>query len=221
MAGTSKAYNADKIVLGPSDLWINVALPGAGARLTVAADLTPDATANPNAIHLGMTAAGSTFTYKPEIQNMGSDELTSFHISRIITEAVTLKGNFLQVFDWNILEKMTVGVSAELESLKVEASVKDASIASLTEALKATEGELATFKALVAELEAGKVSASKEAAKIVASVGVTPVELSPADSKPTAEAVDHLAVFMALPVGSKERNEYFAANRHAIIKAAI
>ena len=119
------------------------------------------------------------------------------------------------------VEKMTVGVSAELESLKVEASVKDASIASLTEALKATEGELATFKALVAELEAGKVSASKEAAKIVASVGVTPVELSPADSKPTAEAVDHLAVFMALPVGSKERNDYFAANRHAIIKAAI
>ena len=119
------------------------------------------------------------------------------------------------------VEKMTVGVSAELESLKVEASVKDASIATLTEALKATEGELATFKALVAELEAGKVSASKEAAKIVASVGVTPVELSPADSKPTAEAVDHLAVFMALPVGSKERNDYFAANRHAIIKAAI
>ena len=109
MAGTAKAYNADKIILGPSDLWLNVALPGAGARLTVAADLTPDATANPNAIHLGMTAAGCTFTYKPEIQNMGSDELTSFHLSRIITESAMIKGNFLQVFDWSLLEKMTVG----------------------------------------------------------------------------------------------------------------
>jgi hypothetical protein len=119
------------------------------------------------------------------------------------------------------VEKMTVGVSAELESLKVEAAVKDASIASLTEVVKTVEAEAAALKALVAELEAGKVSASKEAAKIVASVGVSPVELSPADSKPTAEAVDHLAVFMSLPVGSKERNEYFAAHKHAIIKACI
>ena len=70
-------------------------------------------------------------------------------------------------------------------------------------------------------LEASKVNASKEAAKIVASVGVSPVEISPADAKPSAEAVDHLAVFMSLPVGSKERNEYFATHKHAIIKAAL
>jgi hypothetical protein len=119
------------------------------------------------------------------------------------------------------VEKLTVGASAELESLKVEASVKDATIASLTEAVKVIEAEALSLKALVAELEAGKVSASKEAAKIVASVGVSPVELSPADSKPSAEAVDHLATFMALPVGSKERNEYFAAHRNAIIKACV
>ena len=116
MAGTAKSYNADKIVLGPSDLWLNVALPGAGARMTVAADLTPDATANPSCIHLGMTAAGTTFSYKPEIQNFGSDELTAPHLSRIISEAATLKGNFLQVFDWNILEKMTVGGTKTLNT---------------------------------------------------------------------------------------------------------
>ena len=119
------------------------------------------------------------------------------------------------------VEKLTVGAASELEALKVEASVKDASIASLTELVKTVEAEAAALKAMVAELEAGKVTASKEAAKIVASVGVSPVELSPADSKPSAEAVDHLAVFMSLPVGSKERNEYFAAHKAAIIKAAI
>jgi hypothetical protein len=74
---------------------------------------------------------------------------------------------------------------------------------------------------LVAQHEASKVSASKEAAKIVASVGVAPVEISPADSKPSAEAVDHLATFLSLPVGSKERNDYFAANKQAIIKACV
>lgn len=119
------------------------------------------------------------------------------------------------------VEKMTVGVSAELESLKVEAASKDAKLAELTAALEVAVKESESFKALVAEHEASKVSASKEAAKIVASVGVSPVEISPADAKPSAEAVDHLATFMSLPVGSKERNEYFAAHRNAIIKACI
>lgn len=119
------------------------------------------------------------------------------------------------------VEKLTVGAVCETESLKVEAAVKDASISTLTEALKMVEGELTVAKAMVLSLEAGQVTASKSAAKIAASVGVSPVELSPADSKPSAESVDHLKVFMALPVGSKERNEYFAAHKHAIIKAAI
>lgn len=109
MAGTAKNYNANQIVLGPSDLWLNVAVPSPGARLTLDADGTPDGTANPSAIHLGMTAGGVTFEYVPEIQDFTSDELTAPHMSRIISERATLKGEFLQVFNWNLLEKMTVG----------------------------------------------------------------------------------------------------------------
>lgn len=113
MAGAAKVYDADKIVLGPSDLWLNVAIPGAGARLSVAlsanGEPTPDATANSSAIHLGMTKAGCTFEYKPEIQEFGSDELTVPHLSRIITESLSIKGEFLQCFDWDILEVMSVG----------------------------------------------------------------------------------------------------------------
>jgi hypothetical protein len=119
------------------------------------------------------------------------------------------------------VEKMTVGAAAELESLKVEAAAKDAKLADLAAALEVAVKESESLKALVAQHEATKVSASKEAAKMAASVGVAPVEISPADSKPTAEAVDHMATFLSLPVGSKERNDYFAAHKHAIIKAAI
>ena len=43
------------------------------------------------------------------------------------------------------VEKLTVGAAAELESLKVEASVKDASIASLTEVVKTIEAEAAAL----------------------------------------------------------------------------
>tara|TARA_R110000803_G_scaffold23900_1_gene58161 strand:+ start:673 stop:1542 length:870 start_codon:yes stop_codon:yes gene_type:complete len=118
------------------------------------------------------------------------------------------------------VEKLTVGAAAELESLKVEASIKDASIASLTEVVKCVEAEAAALKVAALEAEATKVSASKEAAKIAASVGVTPVALPQGDGAP-AEAVNHFVAFMALPVGSKERNAYFEAHRSAIIKASI
>ena len=119
------------------------------------------------------------------------------------------------------VEKLTVGAASELESLKVEAATKDSKLAELTAALEVAAKEVDGLKQMVASLEGAKVSASKEAAKMVASVGVSPVEISPADSKPSAEAVDHLATFLSLPVGSKERNAYFAEHRNAIVKACI
>ena len=119
------------------------------------------------------------------------------------------------------VEKLTVGAASELESLKVEAASKDVKLAELSAALEVAVKEVEGFKQMVASLEVSKVSASKEAAKIVASVGVSPVEISPADAKPSAEAVDHLAVFMSLPIGSKERSAYFAEHKAAIIKAAL
>ena len=108
MAGTAKTYTSSQIILGPADVWLSVAVPSASARMTLHTDGTPDSAANPSAVHLGMTAAGTTFEYKPEIQDFGSDELTAPHLSRIISESATLKGEFLQVFNWALLAKMTV-----------------------------------------------------------------------------------------------------------------
>jgi len=118
------------------------------------------------------------------------------------------------------VEKLTVGAAAELEALKVSASEKDAKIAELSAIVEAAAKEAEALKASALEAEALKVSASKEAAKIAASVGVVPVALPQGDNAP-AEAVNHYAAFMALPVGSKERNAYFEAHRSAIIKAAL
>ena len=109
MPGTAKNYNQNQIILGPSDVWLNVAVPSAASRLTLDADGTPDATSNPNAVHLGMTVGGTTFEYVPEVQDFTSDELTAPHLSRIISERLTLKGEFLQVFNWSLLASMTVG----------------------------------------------------------------------------------------------------------------
>lgn len=118
------------------------------------------------------------------------------------------------------VEKLTVGAASELEALKVEAAAKDSKIAELSAIVEAAAKEAEALKAAALESEAAKISASKEAAKIVASVGVVPVSLPQGESAPT-EAVNHYAAFLALPVGSKERNAYFEAHRSAIIKAAL
>jgi hypothetical protein len=116
------------------------------------------------------------------------------------------------------VEKLTVGAAAELEALKVEASAKDGRIAELTSAVEAADKLVAELSGKVAEHKAEKVSASAEAAKIAASVGVTPVEVSPADVVVSAKEVDHLAVFLAMPQGA-ERTKYFNEHRAALIRA--
>lgn len=120
MAATAKNYNSNQIILGPCDVWLNVALPATGSRLVLASG-TPDDATSTNAIHLGMTEAGVTFEYTPEVQDFSSDELTAPHLSRIVSESARVTGNFLQVFNWDLLEKMTVGgkknVTTEYEEL--------------------------------------------------------------------------------------------------------
>jgi chromosome segregation ATPase len=117
------------------------------------------------------------------------------------------------------IEKLTVGASSELESLKVEAASKDAKISELTAVAETLAIELAAFKAKASDLEQSQVSASKQAAVIAASVGITPTPL-PQEGEATKEAVNHLAVFLSMPLG-KERSDYFAAHKATIIKAAI
>lgn len=106
---TPRAYSANQIILGPADVWINVALPSAGQRMVISSDGTPTGANNPGCVHLGMTAGGVTFEYKPEISDFSSDELTAPHLSVLTSEMATLKGEFLQVFNWSLLERMTVG----------------------------------------------------------------------------------------------------------------
>lgn len=109
MAGTAKNYSTTTVELGPGDIWLNVELPGAGARLTLATDLTPDSTASPSAIHLGMTTEGSKYIYKPSMTNFESDEQTAPVLSSITAEEARIEGSMLQVADMAILAKLIAG----------------------------------------------------------------------------------------------------------------
>ena len=80
--------------------------------------------------------------------------------------------------------------------------------------------EKAELIAQIAELQTKNVSASVEAAKIASSVGINPVELSPADKSgdEPVKAVNHLEVFLAMDMGA-ERSAYFAKHKNEIVRA--
>jgi hypothetical protein len=114
------------------------------------------------------------------------------------------------------VEKMTVGASAELESLKVEVAASSSKVSELTAALEASAKEAYELKAKVAELEGSKATASKEAAKIVASFGTEPVELPKGDSPTKMSNADIKAAYLALPAG-QARIAFFNAHKAALI----
>jgi len=154
-------------------------------------------------------------TPEAKVANLGRSKMTIEE--QLVTAAASLAGLTAERDDLrSTVEKMTVGASAELDALRVEASVKEATIASLTEALKVCEAELSTFKAKATELEATKVTASKEAAKIVASFGTEPVELPKGDSPAKMSNADIKAAYLALPAG-QARIAFFNAHKAALI----
>lgn len=117
------------------------------------------------------------------------------------------------------VEKLTVGSVAEVETLKIEAAAKDAKVADLEAALAASAKQIEELSAKVAELSAVQVSASAEAATIVAKVGVAPIDLPQGDSPVRASDSEIAAQYAAMPFG-KERTEFLKKNRSAISKSA-
>lgn len=150
-----------------------------------------------------------------KVANLGRFKMTIEE--QLVSAASALSGLTAERDDLRAtVEKLTVGASAELESLKVEAATRETSIATLTEALKVSEAALAESLAKVSELEAVKASASKEAAKIVASFGTEPVELPKGDSPKKMSADDIKVAYMAIPAG-QARIAFFNAHKAALI----
>jgi hypothetical protein len=117
------------------------------------------------------------------------------------------------------VEKLTVGASSEVEALKVEASVKDSKLVELEGLIAVSAKQVEELTAKVAELSAVQISASAEAAAIVAKVGVAAVDLPQGDSPVRASDKDISEEYSAMPFG-KERTEFLKKNRSAIFKSA-
>ncbi|MEY4402325.1 MAG: hypothetical protein RIR91_360 [Verrucomicrobiota bacterium] len=158
----------------------------------------------------------SAFDHFAKIKNVMSKLTPEAELSelRVIAGALSAERDDLRA----TVEKLTVGAADELAAAKAEVSAKDARIAELTAELDKLKAASEAISAQAAAVEQAAVSAAKQAADIVASTGIDPVAVNPAAAIVSKEAVDHVATFLALPVGSKERSEYWKANQHQIVR---
>lgn len=106
MAGTANNFSTSLLTIGPCKFYTGLAVPGAGARITLHTDDTPDSTANPDAVHVGFTDQGVKFSYTTEIQKFEADEQTAPIFTRLLTEAAMLEGTILQNADFNVLDEL-------------------------------------------------------------------------------------------------------------------
>lgn len=112
MAGTATDYDVSKIIQTKAQLWAGLAIPGSGARLTLHTDGTPDATANPNAVHLGMTKEGAKIMAKTNFNEFYADEFVDAIKRSIEKQEMSIEAELLQ-FDIDILALITPGAGTK------------------------------------------------------------------------------------------------------------
>lgn len=131
MAGTALNYLSSEVTKGPVNFFLDVAVPGAAAESVIDSTSnvhTPDATANPSAVHLGMTQGGLDVLYRPSTEHSESDELTSPYRAILTAEEVVLspKG-MLQLVGGgsrlNLASKLMLGASLTTPSGKKKITV--------------------------------------------------------------------------------------------------
>jgi hypothetical protein len=113
-------------------------------------------------------------------------------------------------------EKLASEQVANIEATKTEIEAKDIKLNELTVAIDGLTAEKAELVARIAALQVNAVSASVEAAKVCASVGVNPIESSPE----TTDAPKLSLVEQYLSLQGAERSAFFAKHG-AAIKAAL
>ena len=116
-----------------------------------------------------------------------------------------------------VTERDEIRVAMEALVAKEQTELKElsAKVGELSGALEKVTAENAELLNKIAELQKNQISASAEAAKIASSVGVDPVEISPADAP--KKAVSHLEAFLSMPAGA-ERSAYYAKFKNEIVR---
>jgi hypothetical protein len=109
---TARPYTGADVPQGPAEVWIKVAVPGAGAGLVLHTDGSVDATTNTTAVFLGKLKAGAKFSYKPSFFEGQSDESADSFRRLISAEELTITGEWMELQSAIKLANMMVGATS-------------------------------------------------------------------------------------------------------------
>lgn len=114
MAGTANNWRVAGRAIGSGILWGGLAIPAAGARLTLAAAdadgfVTPDATANPNAFAFGATKAGAKLMAKATRQDFFVDEIPAPIDTKLTAMETAISTELAAVNDYDIVKILAAG----------------------------------------------------------------------------------------------------------------
>lgn len=111
MAGTSKTYNTDNVANNAGDIWYDLAIPGAGARITLdATTKTPDSIAHPSAKHAGATQEGSKLSIKSTMTNYFVDEFRGPIIKNVDEVQMMIAASLVGVTKHELMAFLLPGV---------------------------------------------------------------------------------------------------------------
>lgn len=110
-SATAKNWRTTALALNPGNLWTNLAIPGAAARLRIhEADGTPDATANASAFHLGATKSGAELMIASDLQKYPVDEFRAPIVTSINSISMGIACELVAVTDHVAMTYMLPGV---------------------------------------------------------------------------------------------------------------
>lgn len=110
MAGTADNYVVEAVLIGPCKIYADLGTGSgqwdgaADVRLILHTDGSPDATQNPNAVHVGWTQDGAEWLVKPNVLNFIPDESLDPVISRVQDEEKVISASAWQVGDMDLAE---------------------------------------------------------------------------------------------------------------------
>lgn len=110
MAGTADSWKTSNIAYKEGRLYRGCAVPGAGARPTLFSDGTPDATANPAALHMGATKSGAKLMVKSEQTKLFVDEFRAPIITNIDSVNMGISAELIGVTDMQLAAYLLPGV---------------------------------------------------------------------------------------------------------------
>ena len=110
MAGTADSWRGTALAAGYGRLYGQMATPGASARHTLFSDGTPDATANPNAFHFGVTDKGSKLSVKVNYTDFTADEFRGPLVTIVDKVEMSISTALLAVTDMDVVKNILAGV---------------------------------------------------------------------------------------------------------------